>query len=116
MSAQTHRGGAVSSKPSNGQIVQQVDYCRLRFPWPLGIPPPTASACGERSRVEHYPLRVSRVPPLGEDFEHREEELPVVLDVHRLEGALQKDRPSGLPDDDDVNASLVDAYRQAWGW
>jgi hypothetical protein len=34
----------------------------------------------------------------------------------RLEAALEETALPDSPDDDAVNAFLVDAYRQAWGW
>jgi hypothetical protein len=34
----------------------------------------------------------------------------------RLEGALEQTALPERPDDDAVNAFLVDANRQAWGW
>jgi hypothetical protein len=34
----------------------------------------------------------------------------------RLEGALEQTALPDSSDDDAVNAFLIDAYRQAWGW
>jgi hypothetical protein len=46
-----------------------------------------------------------------------DEVLAEINDVEqRLEGALEQTALSDRPDDDAVNAVLVDAYRQAWGW
>jgi len=43
--------------------------------------------------------------------------LAEIDDVERqLEGALERTTVPDSPDDDAVNAFLVDAYRQAWGW
>ncbi len=46
-----------------------------------------------------------------------EEVLAEVEEVERrLEAALERTPLPNNPDDDAVNAFLVDAYRQAWGW
>ena len=44
-------------------------------------------------------------------------EIEEIVEVeHRLEAALGQTALPDSPDDDAVNAFLVDAYRQAWGW
>ena len=61
----------------------------------------------ERSRV----MSVRR----GErSFDEVVEEIGEV--EQRLEAALEQTALPHTPDDDAVNAFLVDAYRQAWGW
>jgi hypothetical protein len=70
-----------------------------------GLTPPMSEP--ERSRV----MAVRRGERSFDDA------LAEITDVeHRLDIALERTELTESPDDEAVNAFLVDAYRQAWGW
>jgi uncharacterized protein len=59
----------------------------------------------------------SRVMAVRKGERSFEDVLAEIDDVERrLEGALGDTALPDIPDDDAVNAFLVDAYRRAWGW